>query len=162
MVYYTEKIQIKVSRGQWCPGQSPADTQHRIPTVVFQCSHTDSAVFSQPQCVTHVQDTACKGPPPSPHVQRSSGGLVLYVWSTWWLTLGTKSPAPSRGQTDTGRSKVSTIHHLVSKLAWPKASGIQRHCYQAEYYQSTQLIFQKLVEVLFFFLQDTEMLPSPS
>lgn len=77
MVYYTEKIQIKVSRGQWCPGQSPADTQHRIPTVVFQCSHTDSAEFSQPQCVTHVQDTAYKGPPPSPHVQRSSGGVGL-------------------------------------------------------------------------------------
>lgn len=92
---------------------------------------------------------------------------VLGGWSCTygvleWLTLGTKSPAPSRGQTDTGRSKVSTIHHLVSKLAWPKASGIQRHCYQAEHYQSTQLIFQKLVEVLFFFLQDTEMLPSPS
>ena len=43
MVYYRERIQIKISKGKRHMGQGPRETRHKLPVVPSLWYHVDSA-----------------------------------------------------------------------------------------------------------------------
>lgn len=99
VVYYTERIQIKNSKGKRYRGQSLGETRHKLLVVLSQCGWCKQhlTLLATP---CDLRSIANQGSSPKPSVEGFGGGQPCRLGEPIYL-LSYSVSSPSRCQTDT-------------------------------------------------------------
>lgn len=127
IVYYSEKLQITVSEGKRCLGQSPGETRCKIPGISFQLSYAGTHLILPARMWQLMRSVANLGSTLKPWCP---GFLLRSVMGAWLTSDAQTAPPHSPPQAKTG------FHHEITLLgstcvitlySMSKALGICKH-----------------------------------